>query len=573
MWLVACVCLDLVLLSALAVVLFVVTTGGTRLQVSGLVVGLRSVGGPLVLAYAAASLRFLLRQRAPFLGLGSLDLAQVDVAAVRACARAEEWLSALTPRRGAAAGALVIGASLALKLVNACRHPGFFSGDDVEIHEMTLGRLYGLDWPVWDLRNPFYPMAFIYPVQAALAALGVTDTATLVVAGRLVVVAIATATLWLLLRLAGSHYGTGVGLVAVVILGSSRLHVGFGGSELPRPVSTFFVLGAFFCVSRAGRPAAAVLGGVLLGIAAAMRFSEALFLVPATVALLAEKRVRDALLVAVAACVSAALIVGTADALYWGRPFHSLLSALDFTLVRRLSTRGYEPVYHYAATFGSWTNLFTAALALYALRLRRLPLASWTWLPILILSALPHKEPRYLIPVLPFLAISAALALRHLLRELPHLGSPRAQGVLALVLLAGGTGALLLELGRFRLPRSDDAVRLARQLAPAAPGGAVAVEQMWRVGGRLYLRAFAGAAELETGRITEPGYLHFALADPTICTVAVLRHSCASAACEEALAREGFRDADLPAAAGSPYRVFARRDGPTCGAGLSKQDG
>jgi len=572
-WLVFSVVLDLLLLLALAVVVLVTITGGTRLHVLGLTVGLRSVGGPLLLAYAVACLRFLLRRRSPFLGLRRFGLEEVDTAAVRVCARAEGWLSALKLRRAAILGAGVIGVSLLLKLVNACLHPGFFSGDDVEIHEMTLGRLYGLDWPVWELRNPFYPLVFIYPVQAALAALGISDTAILVVAGRLVVVAFATATLWLLLRLSGSRYGAGVALLAVVFLGTSRLHVGFGGSELPRPVSTFFVLGAFFCVSGTRRKAAVMLGGALLGVAAAMRFSEALFVVPAMVALLAERRVRDALLVAATASATAALIVGSADALYWGRPFHSLTSALDFTLVKRLSSRGYEPAYQYAATLSSWTNPFTVALALYASRLRLLALASWTWLPVLILSALPHKEPRYLVPVLPFLALSAALGMRHVLQGLQHLDSRRARGLLALALLAGGAGALLYELGGFRLRRSDDAVAFARRLAATAPKGAVAVEQLWRVGGRLYLRTFEGVAELQAGRVTEPNYLASVVSDPTICTVAVLRHTCVFPTCEAALGHEGFHDADLPAATGSPYRVFERRQGTTCGSGATAVPG
>lgn len=59
--------------------------------------------------------------------------------------------------------------SLAARLLNASSSYGFFSGDDVEIHEMTFAALFHLDWPIWELRSPFYPMLFIYPVQWAAA--------------------------------------------------------------------------------------------------------------------------------------------------------------------------------------------------------------------------------------------------------------------------------------------------------------------------------------------------------------------------------------------------------------------
>ena len=79
---------------------------------------------------------------------------------------------------------LLIVVITVVKLANAALYPGFFSGDDVEIHEMTFARLFGWNWTAWDLRNAFYPMVFIYPIQALLAGMGIDDTATLVFAGR-----------------------------------------------------------------------------------------------------------------------------------------------------------------------------------------------------------------------------------------------------------------------------------------------------------------------------------------------------------------------------------------------------
>ena len=68
------------------------------------------------------------------------------------------------------------------------RRPAFYSGDDVEVQEMSLRALLHTEWPVWDLRNATFPLGFIYPIQRLAMALGVSRMAALVFAGHLSVV-------------------------------------------------------------------------------------------------------------------------------------------------------------------------------------------------------------------------------------------------------------------------------------------------------------------------------------------------------------------------------------------------
>jgi hypothetical protein len=106
-----------------------------------------------------------------------------------------------TPRWARVAIAGIVAMSVAARVSAAWRHPGFITGDDWEIHMMTLGHLWASDWEIWSLRSAFYPMAFIYPAQALVSRWAGDDPWILIFTGRLVGVAIATLTLWVAFRI------------------------------------------------------------------------------------------------------------------------------------------------------------------------------------------------------------------------------------------------------------------------------------------------------------------------------------------------------------------------------------
>jgi hypothetical protein len=479
------VLLDVLIVAVLAAIAAIIVSGGGTFQLGGREIGARSVGNPLIALYVLLALRLALR-----------GLEEAAAASVRLCERAWRRLSTLSKRQALMAAVACVLISLAIKLGNAIAYFGFYSGDDVEIHEMTMSALFGLRWPVWELRNAFYPFTFIYPAQALCLRLGVSDPSRLVIAGRLVVVLFSTLTLVILYRVGRRHYGAAAAVLAVVFLGLSRLHVTFGGSELPRPVAACLLCAAFgFILS--GRSAAAAAAGILLGVAASLRFSEAVFLAPAVGQLLLARRAGDAAIVAVVGAGTAAAILGVSDALYWGQPFFSLRNIVDYTLVRKLSSRGYEPVYYYATHVGVWSNLFVVALALYTIRIRAWAVALWIFAPLCLLSLLPHKEARYLIPMTPFLALGAAVSLAHLLQR------STIHRYVALMLVVGFSTSLIFEAGGFRFRRSEDGVRVARFVAAQPDVRAVAAEQLWQLGGRIYLRQVPAVIDIARERIVD----------------------------------------------------------------------
>ena len=102
------------------------------------------------------------------------------------------------------------------------------------------------------------------------------------------------------------------------------------------------------------------------------------------------------------------LLAGVGDSLYWGQAFHSIRAAWDYTVVRQLSSRGYQGTLRYPLHVTSWIGVPRAivVLAVVGTKPQRV-LALWAWIPLAVLSALPHKEARYLIPITPFVCVLA----------------------------------------------------------------------------------------------------------------------------------------------------------------------
>jgi hypothetical protein len=480
--------LDALLLAAFSAILFVAVTGGGAFYFGTARVSLTTTGNPLLLAGFVACARYAWFNAVRFLWAPRYTPADFDRLASGFAASVSGQAQPTRFPPGIVLGALLLG-SIFLRLLNAWAAPGFVTGDDVEIHEMTLGMLLGYDWPIWELRSALYPMTVIYPAQALAYRFAGPDIEALVLAGRLVVVALATLSIWLVYVITRRLGATeGVALLAASLLATSRLHLWFGSSELPRPVASVLLLTAFWLLLGDGRLRVG-LAGVLLGLGAALRFGEAVFFFPAIVGLLMQRRILDSVLLVGLGGAAALSAIGVADWLYWGRPGASLVAIIDYTLVQRESSRGFQPLWYYVASINAWANVPYLVLGVLALGLTERRAALWAWLPILLLSLLPHKEARYAIPVLPFLCVAVAHAFQHLARK--RLSRP-ALALLVFALLV----AVLFEVTNWRVRRTDDAVAIARHLAVLQPDG-VAAEQLWRLGGRLYLRDITPVLEVQ----------------------------------------------------------------------------
>jgi hypothetical protein len=504
-----------VLLDALAIALalaavIIILVGGWEGTIAGQSVRARSAGNPILGVLIVAAIRALTTST-PFLNRRRLSMAVVTRTASDWLGRLDRQLDSLGPAGARRAVWMMIGVASAIRLANIVVHFGFITGDDVEVHAMTLGVALGREWPIWDLRNAFFPMVFLYPAQRLLVACGLSDVFWLVAAGRLVIACIAGANIWLVYRVGLNLFDAPrTALIAAVLFASNHLQMAFGSAELPRIVAAGFFVAAFGLALQPtlGRSAAA---GVLIGVGASLRFGEVVFLVPALWTMWTTgapdrfrgRLVRTGVLLG-ASTMTLLAVIGISDALYWGQPFHSLMAITDYTLVDRLSSRGFQPAWFYITEVSSWSNVLLVVLAVLWRAQAPCPALAWAALPVVLLSLLPHKEPRYLIATIPFWALAAAPALSSLLaqRRDGHFWLTRARlGAAATVLVVAC--AFAFDASKFRFVRSEDAVRLGWMMRSLGAKGLVA-EQLWRFGGPLYLDGLQPLIEVD---LPAPGAL------------------------------------------------------------------
>jgi hypothetical protein len=369
---------------------------------------------------------------------------------------------------------------------------GFHTGDDVEILQAGFERALGWPYQAWDIRNLLVPDLLVAPVLAFAAGLGVRSTQTLAWLATFPFVLLASVNIWLVYRLVRQWLANEMpALLAAGLYAFHWLPLGYGSTVYPRTSSTTCVLLAALLLGK-GRTAAwrAALAGGLIALAWAIRYSEIIFLLPLLASLwLREERtadrVRSSALLLLGFAAGSLLTVGLEDWLTWGRPFASLAAFARYTLVERRASalEPSQPWYWYLYRLPKWLPL---PLLPFLWRARKVPgsltPALYVLLPLLALSAIHHKQLRYLQGIIPFLLILAAAGAWSYW-VIGTVGRRRLVAVLVVLsLLAGLTGLTFLR------KKSMAAVVAAQDLAATSQQHAICLSQAWAYGGSLYLR-------------------------------------------------------------------------------------
>lgn len=362
---------------------------------------------------------------------------------------------------------MLIGAVAVLQLGLAHRYFGFLTGDDVEILAEAFRRAFGFAYQPWDVRNLFVPDVVIAPVVWVAHAIGIRDPARLIEAAALPGIAATAVTIALVHRLA-LRWSEGDELAAKVAALLFALHwlpLAFGSTVYPRTIATMCTVAAAVFAGRG------FLSGALAGLAFADRFSEGVFIIPLFI--ITKRRV----LLLAGFAVAVLLTVGLYDWLTWGEPFGSVHKFAHLTVVEPdfASRIKYQSPTWYLETLPRWCALTLLPLFWAARR-------KWQWVPfvivpILALSAIRHKEMRYLQGIVPYLAIGAAIGFAVLWRA-----GRRPLAVALLVIAIPWNLYGLKYLGRKSMP----AVMAARALAADPHVRTITLSQLWAYGDRLY---------------------------------------------------------------------------------------
>jgi hypothetical protein len=201
------------------------------------------------------------------------------------------------------------------------------------------------------------------------------------------------------------------------------------------------VLGLALALAPGASRRAGVAGASLLGLAVLLRLQNGVFCV-GLLAVLAARRDWRAARDALAVLAGWAFLFGLLDRLTWGGWFHSARVYLDFNLVKGgASGWGTEPFsYYHRVLFRAMGGVTLVSAGLALLAARRAPGLLGVAAAFFLLHAWqPHKELRFLLPVLPLFAALAGVGVDAVLRHLPP--SPaRLLLPLGVVALAGLSG-------------------------------------------------------------------------------------------------------------------------------------
>jgi hypothetical protein len=358
-----------------------------------------------------------------------------------------------------------------VRLYLAHRYYGFQTGDDLEVAEEAFRRAIGLVHDPWDVRSLLIPDLLVAPFVAFAHAAGVRDPLLLATIARYPFILLSALNVVLVLLVGRRWYDDAAGVVAAGLYAFHWIPLVYGSSSYPRVFAVTCILFAVLLLERSH----VIVAGMLAALAVTARYSEAIFLAP--LLLVARRRVLLLGSFALGACV----FVGLYDSLTYGRWFGSLIDFADLTFVRRDAASAVvrQPPWWYLTNVLHWIPATLLPFLVVAWqRGERRRLLAFVALPVLALSAIFHKELRYLQVVVPFVLLLAARGF-----TLWHEQPTRRCLATVFVLLAFPLGLTRIGTAEKRSTNAATAALWMRERNFPS----VALSQAWAYGGRLFL--------------------------------------------------------------------------------------
>ena len=320
----------------------------------------------------------------------------------------------------------LLALALALRAGLALGFPNVFYPDEIfQTLEPAHRLLYGYGVVSWEwrigARNWLFP-GFLAGVMRLSAGLAPGSTGYLV-GTTLALSAIGVLPVWAAWRIARRSTGAGPALLAAFVCAIWCDLVYFAPKAL-NEIAAAHLLAAAVAIApprgetRERRPW--LLAGLAFGLAVALRphLGPAVLVGIGFASRSDPRRVAAPLLLGAGASFA---LGGLVDALTWGVPFHSYVrNPIENLLVGHSLLYGTEPFYGYLKSLlRVWTFGFAPILALFVWGARRHPLpALIAGVALLVHSAIPHKEYRFMVPVIALVVLVAAVASAELLEAL-----------------------------------------------------------------------------------------------------------------------------------------------------------
>lgn len=357
----------------------------------------------------------------------------------------------------------------------------------------------GLDYSPWNLRNLLLPRIVVDPFLRFGELFGLTDGTSVARLGTIPFLLAATLNSWLVFLIGRRLFDEQIGLAAAAVHGLHWLTLVFGSTVYPRTMTTLAVLIACYVLWQTDEAGGNLRRGILAGLCCALafsfRYSEGIFALPLILGLWAlplrpSSRWIRALSLVGGFCVGALFLVGLGELWTSGGFGTNFAEFFRYTLIEREASSevAVQPVTWYLRRLPYWL-LPTLLPFLFAAR-EKPALAIWLCLlvPLLILTAIHHKDLRYLQGIVPFLAILIGVGATKFWR------SGWKKTTVALVVLAL---AFSVRTGFRHLERKSlAAVEAAEYLSKQSELRSVALSQAWAYGHMLYFGNDVGLVDL-----------------------------------------------------------------------------
>jgi hypothetical protein len=387
---------------------------------------------------------------------------------------------------------LAIGSSIARAFL-AHRFYGFQTGDDVEVAEEAFRRAVGLVHSPWNVRSLLIPDLVVAPVVWLSHAIGLRDHRVLAEIARYPFILLSGLNIVLVFVLGRRWYGESAAIIASALYAVHWIPLVYGSSLFPRTIAVTCILSSAILLTGGGGVKRALLAGLLAALAVTARYSEAIYFISLLLLQRGEDRSEQRrTLPALIAGFLAGLVVavGIYDRVTWGYWFGSLVEFAELTFVRgdASSSVVVQAPWWYFSNLAHWFPLSLMPAFVIAVRGAELRRAvAFIAVPVVVLSAIFHKELRYLQVVVPFVLLIAA-------RGSVILWNDANRRRVTALLLAMAVPLGMTHIGQVA-KRSTNAVTAALWIASRRPP-AIALSQAWAYGGRLFLGNDAAITEL-----------------------------------------------------------------------------
>lgn len=335
---------------------------------------------------------------------------------------------------------------------------------------------HGMVWPdeIFQSLEPAHRAVFGYGIEAweldagtrswllpgvaamllkAMATLGVESSIALVTGVKLAMAGVSLLGVYGTMRLAEAFDGRPAGVLAGLLAAAFPLTLVFASRSIGDSVSATLLVFSLLLVARppSSRP---LLAGALGGAAVFVKFQNGLVLA-AVFVLLALARRRGELRAWLLGALGAALLFGVfLDAVTWGSPFHSFRTYIEYNVFRDQSAKyGTQGPLAYAVWAWWLTGPALLAIAVGLLlalgRMAGIVLVALFFVGVHV--AIPHKELRFLLPVVPLLLAAAGVGLAAGIRRLrlsPVL-TPLLGVALAAAMAQRAAGATYAHIGQY----------------------------------------------------------------------------------------------------------------------------